>query len=146
MATLTEFLRKQKAADNPRLRLRRQREWVSALEGLFETIRCWLAEAEREKLIKVRTEKVPHTEESLGTFDVPRLTMTVDHKTIVMKPIGATVIGADGRVDMVSPKGTYILLYLADRGKWVHGFGSKPSEFPGLSEKVFTDLLTRALA
>jgi len=146
MATLTEFLRKQKAADNPRRRLRRQREWISALEGLFETIRSWLAEAEREKLIKVRTEKVSHTEESLGTFEVPRLTMTVDHKTIVMKPIGATVIGADGRVDMVSSKGTYILLYLAGQNRWVHGFGNKPSEFPELSEKVFTDLLTRALA
>lgn len=145
MAMLTEFLRKQKAADNPRQRLRRRREWVSALESLFETIRSWLVEAEREKLIKVRTEKVSHTEESLGTFDVPRLTMTVDHKTIVLKPVGATVIGADGRVDMVSSIGTYILLYLADQNKWVYGFGSTPSEFPELSEKVFTDLLKRAL-
>lgn len=146
MATLTEFLRKQKAADNPERRAQRQKAWVSDLDKLFQHIRSWLAEAEREKLIKVRTEKVSHTEESLGTFDVPRLTLTVDHKTIVLKPIGATTIGADGRVDMVFAKGTYLFLYLADHKKWVHGTGTRPSEFPELTEKVFTDLLKRALA
>lgn len=146
MATLTEFLRKQKAADNPERRIQRQKAWLVALDKLFQKIRSWLAEAEREKLIKVRIEKVHHTEESLGTFEVPRLTLTVDHKTITLKPIGATIIGADGRVDMVSTKGTYLFLYLAEQDTWVHGSGTSPSEFQELTEKVFTDILKRALA
>ncbi len=146
MATLTEFLRKQKAADNPERRIQRQKAWLVALDKLFQKIRSWLAEAEREKLIKVRIEKVSHTEESLGTFEVPRLILTVDHKTIILKPIGATIIGADGRVDMVSTKGAYLFLYFADQNKWVHGAGTRPSEFHELTEEVFTDLLKRALA
>lgn len=147
MATLTELLRKQKAADNPDRRTQRQKAWLSALDTLFQKIRSWLAEPEREKLIKARIEKVSHTEESLGTFEVPRLTLTVDHKTITLKkPIGATIIGADGRVDMVSTKGTYLFLYFADKNKWVHGSGTRPSEFHELTEEVFTDLLKRALA
>ncbi|MEC4681924.1 MAG: hypothetical protein VST67_14670 [Nitrospirota bacterium] len=146
MATLTEFLRNQKAADDPERRTQRQKAWLSALDKLFQKIRSWLAEAEREKLIKVRIEKVNHTEESLGTFKVPRLSLTVDHKIIILKPIGATIIGADGRVDMVSTKGTYLFLYLADQDKWVHGSGITPSEFQELTEKIFTDLLKRALA
>ncbi len=146
MATLTDFLRNQKAADNPERRTQRQKAWLSALDKLFQDIRSWLAEAEREKLIKVRLEKIRHTEENLGTFEVPRLTLTVDHKTVCLKPIGATIIGADGRVDMVSTKGTYLFLYFADQGEWVHGSGMKPSQFPKLTEEVFTDLLKRALA
>jgi hypothetical protein len=146
MATLTEFLRKQKAADHPERRTQRQKAWLSTLDKLFQKVQSWLAEAEREKLIKVRVEKVSHTEESLGTFEVPRLTLTVDHKKIVLKPIGATIIGADGRVDMVSTKGTYLFLYFADQNKWVHGSGTKPSEFLELTEEVFIDLLKRSLA
>jgi hypothetical protein len=146
MNTLTEFLRKQKAADNPERRTQRQKAWLSALDKLFRKIRSWLAEAEKEKLIKVSIEKVNHIEESLGTLQVPRLTLTVDHKTIILKPIGATIIGADERVDMVTTKGTYIFLYLADQNKWVHGSGTRPSEFHELTEKIFTDLLKRALA
>jgi hypothetical protein len=146
MSTLTEFLRKQKAADNPEERAQRQKEWLSALDKLFLKIRSWLAEAEKENLIKVSIEQVNHIEESLGTLQVPRLTLTVDHKTITLKPIGATIIGADGRVDLVTTKGTYMFLYLAEQSKWVHGSGTKPSEFHELTEKVFTDLLKRALA
>lgn len=145
MNTLTEFLRKQKAADNPEGRTQRQKAWLSALDKLFRKIRSWLAEAEKEKLIKVSIEKVNHIEESLGALQVPRMTLTVDHKTITLEPIGATIIGADGRVDMVTTKGTYIFLYLADQNKWVHGSGTRPSEFHELTEKIFTDLLKRAL-
>ena len=146
MDTLTEFLRKQKAADNPEQRIQRQKAWLSALDMLFRKIRSWLAEAEKEKLIKVSIEKVNHIEESLGTLQVPRLTLRVDHKKIILKPIGATIIGADGRVDMVTSKGTYMFLYLADQDKWVHGSGTSPSEFHELTEKNFTDLLKHALA
>lgn len=146
MTTITEFLRKQKESDDPSRRTKRQKAWVSALDKLFQSIRSWLAEAEKEKLIKVRIEKVPHTEESLGTFEVPRLTLSIDHKTITLKPIGTTIIGADGRVDMVSSRGTYLLLYFADQNKWVHSSGTRPSEFPELTEQVFADLLKRALA
>jgi hypothetical protein len=146
MATLTEFLRKQKAADNPERRNQRKKAWLAALDKLFQNIRSWVAEAERENLIKIRIDRVNHTEEALGTYEVPRLTLAVDHKTVVLKPIGATIVGADGRVDMISPKGTFLLLYFADRNRWVHGSGTRPSQFHELTEELFTDLLKRALA
>jgi hypothetical protein len=47
---------------------------------------------------------------------------------------------------MVSAKGTYLFLYLADQNKWVHGSGTRPSEFRELTDEVFTNLLKRALA
>ena len=63
-----------------------------------------------------------------------------------VKPIGSTIIGADGRVDMESANGTFMFLYVAGQHKWVHGVGKRPAEFPTLTEDLFFDLFKRALA
>lgn len=146
MSNLTEFLRLQKVANKPQLRARRLNEWRGALDVLFQQIRSWLAEAEQKKLIKVGSGRVELTEEALGAYTAPFLTLTVGAKTVKLRPIGSTIIGADGRVDMESPNGIYMLLYRADTKKWVHGFGKQPANFPDLTEKLFTDLLKRALS
>lgn len=146
MTAITEFLRQQKEAGSPRRRAQRQKEWLDAVEGLFRQIRSWLAEAHREKLIKIHPDKIKITEETLGTYTAPCLILTAAGKTVKVKPIGSTIIGADGRVDMESANGTYMFLYLADRHKWVHGVGKRPAEFPALTEDLFTELLKRALA
>jgi hypothetical protein len=146
MNGITEFLRKQKEAASPERAERRRKEWLAALDQLIQQIHSWLTDAEDEKLIKVRKSNITISEETLGTYQAPSLTLTVGTKTVTLKPIGGVIIGADGRVDMQSAKGTYMFLYLADSKKWVHGFGERPSGFPELTEKVFTDLLKRALA
>jgi hypothetical protein len=146
MTAITEFLRRQKETDSPHRQAQRQKKWLDAVEGLFRDIRSWLAEAQREKLIKIHPDKIKITEESLGTYTAPYLVLTAAGKTMRVKPIGSTVIGADGRVDMESSKGTFMFLYIADQDKWVHGVGKQPSEFPDLTEDLFTDLLKRSLA
>jgi hypothetical protein len=146
MTAITEFLRQQKKAGSPRRRGRRQKEWLDAVEGLLSHIRSWLAEAQREKLIKVHQDTIKITEEPLGTYSAPCLLLTAAGKTVKVKPIGSTIIGADGRVDMESANGTFMFLYIADRHKWVHGVGKQPAEFPELTEDLFSDLLKRALA
>lgn len=146
MGTILGLLREQKQASSAQRRAQRQKEWLAALDGLFQQIRSWLAEAQREKLIKVTPGRVQISEETLGTYTAPLLTLTVGTKTIRLKPVGSVIIGADGRVDMHSVNGTYLFLYLADQKKWVHGAGQKPADFPELTEEVFGNLLKRALA
>lgn len=146
MTAITEFLRQQKKAGSPNRRAQRQKEWLDTVEGLLGQIRSWLAEAQREKLVKIHPDKIKITEENIGTYTVPYLVFTAAGKTVKVKPIGSTVIGADGRVDMESANGTFMFLYLADQDKWVHGVGRQPSEFPDLTEDLFTDLLKRALS
>ena len=146
MSTLTEFLREQKEANKPQLRAQRRREWQDALNDFFGQIRSWLKEAERDKLIKVQSGQVKLTEEALGAYKAPCLTLTVGVKTVKLRPVGSTIIGADGRVDMESHNGAYIFLYLADTKKWVHGSGKQPADFPKLTEELFTNLFKRALA
>lgn len=146
MTAITEFLRQQKKTDSPRRRAQRQKEWLDAVEGLLRHIRSWLAEAQREKLVKIHPDKIKITEENLGTYTAPSLVLTAAGKTVKVKPIGSTIIGADGRIDMESANGTFMFLYLADQDKWVHGVGKQPSEFPDLTEDLFTDLFKRTLA
>ena len=146
MTAITKFLRRQKETDSPHRRAQRQKEWLDAVEGLLGQIRSWLAEAQREKLLKIHPDKIKIVEESLGTYTAPCLVLTAAGKTVTVKPIGSTIIGANGRVDMESANGSYMFLYLADKGKWVYGLGRQPAEFPRLTEGLFTDLLKRALA
>lgn len=145
MTAITEFLRRQKKTDSPHRRAQRQKKWLDAVEGLLRDIRSWLAEAQREKLVKIHPDKIKITEENLGTYTAPYLALTAAGKTVRVRPIGSTIIGADGRIDMESANGTFMFLYLADQDKWVHGVGRQPSEFPDLTEDLFTDLLKRAL-
>ena len=146
MTAITEFLRRQKETESPHRRVQRQKEWLDAIEGLLRQIRSWLAEAQREKLIKIHPDKLKITEENLGTYTAPSLVLTAAGKTVKVQPIGSTIIGADGRVDMESANGTFMFLYLVDQDTWVHGVGRQPSEFPDLTEDLFTDLLKRSLA
>ena len=146
MTAITKFLRQQKEAGSPRRRAQRQKKWLDAVENLLGDIRSWLAEAQREKLVKIHPDKIKITEENLGTYTAPSLVLTAAGKTVKVKPIGSTIIGADGRVDMESANGTFMFLYIADQDKWVQGVGKQPSEFPDLTEDLFTDLLKRSLA
>ncbi len=145
MTTITKFLRHQTEAGSPRRKAERQKKWLDAVDDLFRQIRSWLAEAQREKLVKIHEEKIKITEETLGTYTAPCLRLAAAGKTVKIRPIGSTIIGADGRVDMESVNGSYMFLYLADQEKWVYGFGRRPAEFPSLTEELFIDLFKRAL-
>jgi len=149
MPDIIEFLRKQKETVQSPEMAKKQKLWLEAVHGLLKEIRAWLAEAEGQNLIKVEEGQTSITEETTGTYKAPMLTLSVPStaKEVKVVPIGRTIIGADGRVDVKSLKGTYILLYLADRHLWVHGRkGGRPEEFPIVDKDLFTDLLTRSLA
>ena len=146
MGSLTDFLRQQKQAGRSRSEAKKLSEWRDALDVLFKQILSWLAEAEREKLIKISKSKVTLTEGTLSGYGAPCLILTAGAKTVKFRPKGFKIIGADGRVDMEFPNGTYMLLYLSDKKRWVHGFGKRPADFPELTEELFVDLLKKALS
>lgn len=148
MSTMTEFLRKQKVAErNKDIDMSQiKREWLSAIKGLFQNTKQWLSEAQREGLIDIKEEQVDIYEERLGKYRAPSLSLKTGKKTVKIRPIGKTIIGADGRVDMESPKGAFVLLYLSDKDVWVHGRGSRPADFQELDKALFENLLKRLLA
>ena len=147
MPDLVQFLQQQKDALQSPESAKKHEMWLAALRALMNQIRTWLVKVESQMLIKVDPDQITITEEITGVYTAPALTLTVlsTGKKVRIIPIGRTIIGADGRVDLKSAKGIYMLLYLADRGEWVHGTGTRPDDFPVLNEDLFTDLLTRAL-
>jgi hypothetical protein len=139
MPKLSEFLQKQQATVHSVENAKKQEMWLAAVDTLLKQLRTWLADVEANQ--------ISITEETTGAYTVPALTLTVPNtgKKVRVIPIGRTIIGADGRVDLKSSKGKYVLLYLAEQKKWVHGVGGHPDDFPVLNEELFTDLFTRAL-
>ncbi len=147
MPKLSEFLQKQQATVHSVENAKKQEMWLAAVDALLKQLRTWLADVEAQSLLQVEADQISITEETTGAYTVPALTLTVPNtgKKVRVIPIGRTIIGADGRVDLKSSKGKYVLLYLAEQKKWVHGVGGHPEDFPVLNEELFTDLLTRAL-
>lgn len=147
MSTLTEFLRKQKETENHKEfnADKVREEWLSTLTRLLGQIKQWLQEAEAERLIQVKEKQISITEDRLGTYTAPSLALTVGKDTIEINPIGRTIIGFNGRVDMQSTRGTISLFYSTSEDRWVYPAGTKPAEFPAVTESVFTDLLKRLL-
>jgi hypothetical protein len=150
MSSLIEFLKKQKEADQNAevTRERKLQEWLDILNRLFSQLQQWLSEAEKQGYITVTKSETEIKEDSLGTYKAPVLTLATDRNSLRVMPIGRTIIGANGRVDIESKVGTYMLLYRATEDIWVHSAkGDKhPAYFPELTEKLFGELLSKSLS
>jgi hypothetical protein len=56
--------------------------------------------------IVLRYENLELSEEKFGTYDAQSLVLKIGPHEVLLKPIGAIVIGARGRVDLIGPKGS----------------------------------------
>lgn len=149
MSSLIEFLKKQKEMDRNAevTRERKLLEWLKIINRLFSQLQQWLSEAEKQGLITVTKGKIEIKEDTLGTYKAPMLTLSTAQNSLRIRPVGRTIIGANGRVDIESKIGTYMLLYLASEDVWVHGAqGGDATRFPKLTEKLFSELLKKSLS
>lgn len=98
----------------------RVQDWVDRINSLYELIREALsAKAD----ISICT---PHSidmhEELMQQFNVPSVELPVlnikknNQVVVTVKPVGLWVIGANGRVDLLSEQGSYILVDQAAHG------------------------------
>lgn len=150
MSSLIEFLKKQKEVDR-NAEVNRERnvlEWLKIINRLFSKVQQWTSEAEQQGLITVTKGDVEIKEDSLGTYRAPVLTLSTGVKTLKIRPVGRTIIGANGRVDIESKNGTYMLLYLTPEDVWVQSAkgGKDPALFPQLTEELFSEILEQSLS
>lgn len=101
--------------------LRRATDWGKRVHGLIAQISTW---SETLQNIQVRpSRKLPMHEGLMKDFKVPMQELeTADvlkngKLIIAVKPFGLWIIGANGRVDMLSAKGNYILIDEAEHFK-----------------------------
>jgi hypothetical protein len=96
----------------------RVRDWKNRLRAFFQEVRAWAI----EKGWQVDDSgAVGMHEELMQKFDVPAtrqptLRLDGEHGYALFKPRGPWVIGANGRIDLYTSKGTFIIVDLAERG------------------------------
>jgi hypothetical protein len=111
-------------------------DWLQRLNDLFNKVKDWAA---ANGWAAEDGAPIPMYEEMMERFGVPehkQPTLSVRSATgqqIWIKPKGLWVIGANGRVDIYSPKGAYTLVDVGDRPqggpKWVlHLIGDRKGQ------------------
>jgi len=148
MSDLIGFLRKKQDEDRtrPAIVAKIKKGWLDSIHKLYSEIDEWLAEEQDEGLIKITEEETAISEERLGTYKAPVLILKAGTNVVKLLPIGKTIIGADGRIDMKSDKGfAFMFLYLQPEGCWVHGHGPRPKDFSKLTKARFEELLKKSL-
>ena len=124
-----------------------RQQWLSALDELFLKLGAWLEPGVREGLLQLSPGRVELTEESLGTYTAPTLTVDLPgHLRVRLEPVGAEVFGGHtGRVDLISGPNKARLLREAN-GQWVLGtpsqeFGRLVFDLKPLTEESFLEAL-----
>lgn len=87
------------------------KDWKGELEALYNDLESWLNPSENS--IQTLKTDTTITEHLLGQYSVPALSVTIDDSTYLnFVPVGKHVIGARGRVDVISSKGKEATLIL----------------------------------
>lgn len=78
----------------------RKIRWQNAVGKLYVDVMNWLAELERDGLVRFVQVENEASEELLGSYKINQLEMDFKKTKVILQPVGAMVVGADGRVDM----------------------------------------------
>jgi hypothetical protein len=96
---------------------RRVDDWLKRLSSLFDETRKW---AQEHGWSTSDAGKVPMVEELMRKYDVPQaeqptLKLTDSKGAFALfKPKGLWIIGANGRIDLYTTKGAYIIVDLSE--------------------------------
>jgi hypothetical protein len=138
MSGLIEFLKqRQEGSDDLRSLVP---AWQEAIRALFKKIRMWLHNVEAEGLVTIREHRAEIQEDGLGLYETSYLSMEFGPRfedRIHFRPVGRRVIGAEGRVDVVSRQGVYLLIYRA--GQW--SLGRTKDALTLLDETSFEEMI-----
>lgn len=89
-------------------------DWISLVSNLCSEVKQW----SKAKRWTVLEDKKDVTEEHLGTYQLPTLTIVAPKGRIHVDPIGVNVVGADGRIDLLSYPSLNRLLLVRKGADW----------------------------
>jgi hypothetical protein len=127
--------------------LKRVDNWAERIRTLYDQVTPW---AEHAGLKTERTRKVLMSEELMQQFGVPDREMPVldilrgDQTVASFVPVGLWLIGANGRIDVVTLGGSYALIDRArelNPSEWVV-LGASRREFRAFDETEFRRLVS----
>jgi hypothetical protein len=81
------------------------RQWLGQLDALYAQVEAFLRQYIESGEVTKRYKNVELTEENFGQYKARSLILGIGSKEVSFVPIGALVIGAYGRVDLIGPRG-----------------------------------------
>jgi hypothetical protein len=137
----------------------KREEWVADVAKLMRDVAEWLRPAIEKGLVKISAIRVKLDEPDTGAYEIDALTIHLGEREMNMTPRGMRVVGvipsggkrivgARGRVDMVSGPARATILRKSDR-TWqlatVDGWSSDKEAVP-LTQETMTDALSELIA
>jgi hypothetical protein len=112
------------------------RDWRKTVAAFFATIRPWCVALPGNPRVQDGSKTV--IEDRSGGYEVPELMVLCGRGALIITPVGAWVLGADGRVDMVGP-GDRRVFHSRATDSWYHVPNDAPYREIPLTESVFRD-------
>lgn len=96
-----------------------RQEWISNCEKLMSRITEWLEPFKDKNWLEIQAENIPIREDLLGDYEARSLRLVfLDSQILTFKPVGRFIIGAQGRVDVVSGSTSLAMLLHKGDDKW----------------------------
>ena len=137
----------------------KKQEWIDDVAALATNIAGWLAPAVEQRLARVERRKLEIDEADTGPYAIDALTIHLGDREVRVEPRGmrivgviptgaARIVGARGRVDLVSGPARATILRRADR-TWqlatVDGWPTDKSALP-LTAETLADALAELIS
>ncbi len=123
-------------------RNRERTEWIVAVEQLVGDVEAWVT----KRNWWVHRELKTVTEDELGSYEVPVLTMQSPTARFVLEPIARYVMGAEGRVDLsIFPSYDRFMIVRADGGWRLRSLDRRDRNF-AWSERAFFKVIAELMA
>ena len=109
---LNDFLRRKKGEESSNIDwVAKRDEWMTSVKRLYRFLtEELLKESIEEKTILISKASKQITEEYIGTYTLPELTLRIGDARVIFSPKGVNVVSAAGRVDVRGDKNTVMLI------------------------------------
>lgn len=121
-----------------------KQSWIAELNRFMSDIEQWLKIPEQEGAVTIVRDEVKISEDHLGQYKAPCLELHVGSKKVEIKPIGRLIIGASGRVDIISFAENYIILNDPSKG-WKYRNPQEMNRYTSFNEERFAGILKELL-
>jgi hypothetical protein len=91
--------------------------WIRSVSAFYDQVEEMLRESIDSGDVTLRREDMDITEDPVGTYSIPRLLLSVGGEHVEFRPMGLTVIGSAGRIDIRGDSDVVTLLREAQRSE-----------------------------
>lgn len=111
LKNLEEFLNNKKKDTEVKINWEEVKEkWLKEIDNFYTQVQSWLKEYETKNLLKIDFEEVTKLEEHIGEYKARKMRINISNESVFFDPVGALIIGARGRIDMIGKCGRIKLL------------------------------------